>query len=154
MTLLAVYPDQHPVRLVHAAGTPQERVEDLALYQIDRSPYLGLLTSLYLPPLSEGSAFESFQEIVAHLRAPDGCSWDREQTHLSLRNNLMEETYEALEALDAEDTTICARNWRLADANCPACPNCSRRGRVQHGGYRARASIPRSSAATRTFLAM
>jgi tetrapyrrole methylase family protein/MazG family protein len=103
MTLLAVYPDQHPVRLVHAAGTAQEQVETLALYEIDRSPHLGLLTSLYLPPLPEGTAFEAFQEVVAHLRAPDGCPWDREQTHLSLRTHLLEETYEALEALDAGD---------------------------------------------------
>lgn len=101
MTLLAVYPDLHPVKLVHAAGTAHERVEELALYEIDRSPYLGLLSSLYLPPLAEGTALESFQEVVAHLRAPDGCPWDREQTHLSLRTNLLEETYEALEELDA-----------------------------------------------------
>jgi tetrapyrrole methylase family protein/MazG family protein len=46
---------------------------------------------------------ESFQEVVARLRAPDGCPWDREQTHLSLRKYLLEETYEALQALDAQD---------------------------------------------------
>ena len=37
------------------------------------------------------------------LRAPGGCPWDREQTHESLRRNLLEECYEALEALDAGD---------------------------------------------------
>jgi tetrapyrrole methylase family protein/MazG family protein len=103
LTLEAVYPDEHPVQLVHAAGTPQEQVESIHLYEIDRSPYLGVLSSLYVPPLSEGSAFETFQEIVAHLRAPNGCPWDREQTHASLRTNLLEETYEALQALDSED---------------------------------------------------
>ena len=41
--------------------------------------------------------------MVARLRAPDGCPWDMEQTHTSLRKYLLEETYEALEALDAED---------------------------------------------------
>ncbi len=40
---------------------------------------------------------------MAHLRAPDGCPWDREQTHRSLRKHLLEETYEALEALDSEE---------------------------------------------------
>ena len=103
MTLLAVYPEQHPVRLVHAAGTAAQKVEDLALYEIDRSPFVGLLTSLYLPPLAEGTAFEAFQEVVAHLRAPDGCPWDREQTHQSLRTHLLGETYEALDALDQND---------------------------------------------------
>jgi tetrapyrrole methylase family protein/MazG family protein len=103
MTLNATYPDEHPVRLVHAAGTKDELVEELKLYEIDRSEHVGLLTSLYVPPLGEGTSFEAFQEIVAHLRAPDGCPWDREQTHASLRTHLMEEAYEALEAIDAGD---------------------------------------------------
>jgi tetrapyrrole methylase family protein/MazG family protein len=89
--------------LVHAAGTPQQVVEKLALYEIDRSLYIGLLTALYLPPLEPGTSFESFQEVIAHLRAPDGCPWDREQTHQSLRTHLLEETYEALDALDADN---------------------------------------------------
>jgi tetrapyrrole methylase family protein / MazG family protein len=45
-------------------------------------------------------SFESFTEIIARLRAPDGCPWDREQTHTSLREYLLQETYEALVALD------------------------------------------------------
>jgi tetrapyrrole methylase family protein/MazG family protein len=42
-------------------------------------------------------------EVVRRLRAPDGCPWDREQTHESLRQYLLEETYELLEAIDAGD---------------------------------------------------
>ena len=42
-------------------------------------------------------------EVVARLRAPDGCPWDREQTHESLRPYLLEETYELLEAIDSKD---------------------------------------------------
>ncbi len=103
LTLMEIYPDEHPVRLVHSAGTPDQQVEDLPLHAIDQSPSIGLLTSLYVPPLQKGNSFESFQEIIAHLRAPDGCPWDREQTHQTLRTNLLEETYEALEALDADD---------------------------------------------------
>jgi tetrapyrrole methylase family protein/MazG family protein len=103
LTLMALYPDEHGVRMVHAAGTPQERVESLHLYEIDRSPYIGLLTSLYVPPLGSNTSFEAFQEIIAHLRAPDGCPWDREQTHQSLRPYLLEEAYEVLAALDADD---------------------------------------------------
>lgn len=103
LTLNAVYPDTHPVRLVHAAGTPQQVVEDLPLYEIDRSPLIGLLTSLYLPPLGPDTSVEGFQEIVAHLRAPDGCPWDKEQTQQSLGPSLLEETYEALSALESGD---------------------------------------------------
>jgi tetrapyrrole methylase family protein/MazG family protein len=100
-TLTAIYPDAHPVRLIHGAGTGEEMIEDLALYEIDRSVHIDLLTSLYVPPLGEGASFESFQEVVAHLRAPNGCPWDREQTHESLRKHLLEESYEAIAAIDS-----------------------------------------------------
>lgn len=103
LTLMEVYPDQHGVQLVHGAGSPQVRVESIKLYEIDRSPYIGLLTALYVPPLGASTSFEAFQEIIAHLRAPNGCPWDREQTHQTLRSNLLEETYEALTALDSDD---------------------------------------------------
>jgi len=103
LTLNAVYPDNHPVTLVHAAGTPAVTVENCKLYEIDRSEHIGLLTALYIPPLDQDTSLEAFQEVVARLRAPDGCPWDREQTHQSLRKYLLEETYEALAALDAED---------------------------------------------------
>jgi tetrapyrrole methylase family protein / MazG family protein len=111
MTLNTVYPDEHPVRLVHAAGTKNETVEDIPLYEIDRSKHIGLLTALYVPPLAAGTSFEAFQEIVAALRAPDGCPWDREQTHQSLRPHLMEEAYEVLAALDSGDPANMAEEF-------------------------------------------
>lgn len=103
ITLMGVYPDQHQVQLVHGAGTNNAFVESMALYEIDRNQNIGLLTALYVPPLESGTSFEGFQQVVAHLRAPDGCPWDREQTHQSLRPYLLEETYEVLAALDSSD---------------------------------------------------
>ena len=50
-----------------------------------------------------GKAFESLIALQARLRAPNGCPWDREQTHDSLRTYLVEETYEVLEALESGD---------------------------------------------------
>ena len=47
--------------------------------------------------------WEDFLEIMKLLRAPGGCPWDREQTHGSIRRNFLEETYEALDALDRDD---------------------------------------------------
>lgn len=46
------------------------------------------------------SQFDTLVDIIARLRSPNGCPWDREQTHQSLRGNLLEECYEVLEALD------------------------------------------------------
>ena len=50
------------------------------------------------------SQFDALVEIIARLRAPDGCPWDRQQTHASLRENLLAECYEVLEALDEGDS--------------------------------------------------
>ena len=50
-----------------------------------------------------GKAFESLVALQARLRAPNGCPWDREQTHDSLRTYLVEETYEVLDALERGD---------------------------------------------------
>src|SRR5580765_2326642 len=53
------------------------------------------------PPFSPG--VNAIFEVVKRLRARDGCPWDREQTHESLRPYLLEETYELLEAIDSRD---------------------------------------------------
>lgn len=111
ITLMAVYPDEHPVTLVHAAGTDDACVEEVPLYQIDRGEQIGLLTTLYVPPLGAATSLESFQQIVAHLRAPEGCPWDQEQTHQSLRPNLLEEAYEVVEAIDADDPAAMAEEF-------------------------------------------
>lgn len=54
------------------------------------------------------ATFEGLVALVARLRAPDGCPWDRDQTHASLRRAFLEECYEALEALDAGDSAALA----------------------------------------------
>ncbi len=105
LTLMNQYPDDHPMTLIHAAGTPEQRVEQVPLFEIDRRQ-IAHLTCLYVPRFDGSGAvtsFEGFQQTIAQLRAPDGCPWDREQTHESLRPYLLEETYEVLEAIDGGD---------------------------------------------------
>ncbi|MBN1624163.1 MAG: nucleoside triphosphate pyrophosphohydrolase [Clostridia bacterium] len=51
----------------------------------------------------EKYTFDDLQKIMAKLRGPEGCPWDREQTHESLKRHMLEETYEALEAIEAAD---------------------------------------------------
>ena len=102
LTLMNQYPDEHRVALVEGAGTPAQQVTRLPLYEIDRRD-MGLLSSLYVPALPRAGSFERFQATIARLRMPGGCPWDREQTHESLRDNLLEETYEVLDAIDRGD---------------------------------------------------
>ncbi|NDJ77016.1 MAG: nucleoside triphosphate pyrophosphohydrolase [Chloroflexi bacterium] len=97
--LLNQYAAEHPLHLV-SANAPEEvtalTVGDMA--EIDASPKWN---ALIVHPLSQAGSFERFQETIAHLRAPEGCPWDRKQTHTSLRPYLLEETYEVLDALDS-----------------------------------------------------
>ena len=103
LSLMAVYPDDHPVQLIHAAGGTDQLVELLPLYAIDRSEQIDHLTSLYVPALPHLSSVSSLAETVAILRSPHGCPWDREQTPQTLRSGLLEETIEVLTALDEDD---------------------------------------------------
>lgn len=103
LTLMNAYPDDHAVVLIHEAGLDSGFTEYLPLHEIDTSPNIGSLSTLFVPPLAEYSGFERLQETIAHLRAPEGCPWDREQTHQSLRQHLLEEAYETLHAIDQDD---------------------------------------------------
>ena len=57
-------------------------------------------------PHSDGIA--AIFEVVHRLRAPGGCPWDREQTHDSIKHHLLEEAYEAVDAMDAGDPEMLA----------------------------------------------
>jgi tetrapyrrole methylase family protein/MazG family protein len=103
ITLMNLYHDEHSLRLVRSAGTAEAEVRELPLFALDRQDDLDHLTSVYIPPLDSPGSLSSYQDVVARLRAPDGCPWDRQQTHQSLRSHLLEETYEVLAALDADD---------------------------------------------------
>lgn len=101
------YPAEHPLRLVQATGDANAdaryAVTPCAGGTLGDVSLAGQWSALYVPALPQPSSFEAFQEIIAHLRAPEGCPWDREQTHESLRPYLLEETYEVLDALDSGD---------------------------------------------------
>jgi len=103
LTLMNAYPDDHLLTLVRAAGTGEGATTTIPLYELDRDQAVDHLTTLYVPPLPQVAGLPGFQETVARLRAPNGCPWDREQTHQSLRPHLLEEAYEVLAALDADD---------------------------------------------------
>lgn len=103
LTLLHSFDEQHPVTVLGAAGTAEQTLRTLPLFELDRSGDFDHLTTLYVPPAGPYGAYSRLQEIVAHLRAPDGCPWDREQTLQTLRKDVLEELYELLEALDQDD---------------------------------------------------
>ncbi|HEY3284701.1 MAG TPA: MazG family protein, partial [Armatimonadota bacterium] len=104
--LLDRYPESAEVVVIRAAGVPgEQKLLQVPLVELDRQE-VDHLTSVYVPEVpvtARKPDFPDLVEIVRRLRAPDGCPWDREQTHASLRKYLLEESYEAIEAIDLKD---------------------------------------------------
>lgn len=99
--LLILYPPAHRVTRV-AVTDRKPRIETVSLAELDRADHFES-TTLYIPPLAQPSSINALSQVVAHLRAPEGCPWDRAQTHQSLRKDFLEECYEVLETLDQND---------------------------------------------------
>lgn len=104
--LRALYPGPHEVCLF--VPRPAEDAPQPTWLRLDEASAASVegATCIYIPALGPEQLpgrFESLVHIVARLRAPDGCPWDREQTHESLKDALLEECYEALQALDRND---------------------------------------------------
>lgn len=104
LALLEQYPPDHEVTVLRHAGLEEQSTRTIELYTLDRTEDIDHLTCLYVPPIPElediGS-HHTLKTVVERLRRD--CPWDREQTHVSLRPYFIEETYEALDALDGED---------------------------------------------------
>lgn len=98
-TLRVNYPAGHPVTLLVRKRKQTATLESMAR---PATAFTGT-TALYLPPLPHPGSPLTLAAIVARLRAPNGCPWDREQTHASLRRALVEEAYEVLEAIGDND---------------------------------------------------
>lgn len=107
LTLMEKYDDEYPVTIVTAAGSKDEVLKTVPLYELDQAVELNNLTTVYVPPVHEKKQalrdWTTFRQIIAKLRGPDGCPWDRKQTHESLKQYLLEEAHEFLAAIDAED---------------------------------------------------
>ena len=106
LILLESVPPDHVIAVVRRAGVArEEEVESIPLHELDRVT-IDHLTCVYIPGvplLADVSSFETLRHIIARLRAPGGCPWDREQTHQSLVKDLIEETYEVVDAIERLD---------------------------------------------------
>lgn len=105
LQLMEIYDPEKSVILLINSGIPnEEKSMEICLYELDRIDAINHLTSLYIP--AENAAYQGFQgtiEMMRTLRGQGGCSWDQAQNHESLRNYLLEESYEVLDAIDNED---------------------------------------------------
>jgi tetrapyrrole methylase family protein/MazG family protein len=100
---MAAFEPEHPIVVV---GSLEGGGFELAMATVGDIPELtglGPDTVVYLPPVKvePPGSFAELVRTVATLRGPDGCPWDREQDHMSLRKNVIEEAYEVVEAIEA-----------------------------------------------------
>lgn len=100
LKLSAVYGDGAPCVFL----TPG-KARAIRLHELDRQPAIDHDSCVFISGREDSAplTFDDLTDIMARLRAPGGCAWDREQTHHSLRRFLLEECYEALDAMERQD---------------------------------------------------
>ncbi|KNZ43213.1 nucleoside triphosphate pyrophosphohydrolase [Acetobacterium bakii] len=105
LELMEIYDPEKKVILLINSGIPGKEIKkEICLYELDRSEEINHLTSLYIPAEKEAYlGFKGTLAIMKTLRSDEGCSWDRIQTHESLKTDLLEESYEVVDAIDNED---------------------------------------------------
>lgn len=106
LQLMEYYSDDTPVILITAAATDKETIVYIPLFELDRIEHIDHLSTLFIPLADfkkTPSDFSSLTEIIKNLRGENGCSWDKAQTHESLKKYLIEETYEVIDAIEKKD---------------------------------------------------
>lgn len=93
------------IYFVRGAGIPEvESIRKIKIYELDRQKDIDYLTSVYVPQCTGiNKDFPDLVHIMDILRGDGGCPWDKEQTHETLKQNLIEESYEVLDAIDKND---------------------------------------------------
>ena len=107
LKLQRFYPDDYPVELAVQQPDGDYTRRTVPLYDLDREKGFFASTVLFVPPLpfekKQTYGYEDLLTVLRRLRAPDGCPWDREQTHASLKKDMREECYELMDAIDEDD---------------------------------------------------
>ena len=105
LELLEYYNDETEIYYVRAAGIEgEESIRKIPIYELDMQEDIDYLTSVYIPKdVNNKKDFYDLIHTIEMLRGEDGCSWDREQTHESIKNSLLEEAYEVVEAIEDDN---------------------------------------------------
>lgn len=107
LILMELLPDDYEITVVEAAGSKEESINTIPLYELDRDIGLSQLTAVFVPAVTDEELlsrdFNKLRDVIAALRGPNGCPWDKKQTHESLKKYLIEETNEVIEAIDEGD---------------------------------------------------
>jgi len=108
IVLSEIYGDDHLVWLIHNGGIKgKEEILYVPIYELDKNMEVGHLSSIFVPKIGKNSKkvfdFSDIMDIMRILRGEDGCPWDKQQDHNSIRQSLLEEAYEVVDAIDSQD---------------------------------------------------
>ena len=108
LELLEYYHDETEIYYVRAAGIEgEESIRKIPIYELDMQEDIDYLTSVYIPKnLDNKKDVHDLVNLIRTLRSEDGCPWDREQTHESIKNQLLEECYEVMDAIEKDDIDL------------------------------------------------
>ena len=108
LELMDIYGDEYEIYVIKSAGIEDEEIKvKIPLYELDRIEWIDYLTSIYIPKMSNNKKEKydiyDLMSIMDKLRSEDGCEWDRNQDHKTLRQYVIEEAYEVVDAIENED---------------------------------------------------
>jgi len=108
LSLMEIYDDEYEIYVIKSAGIKdEEKIEKIPLYMLDRLDWIDYLTTIFIPRVGKINRnrydMNNLINIMETLRSNEGCPWDAKQTHLSLREYVIEEAYEVVDAIDNDD---------------------------------------------------
>lgn len=102
--LLEYYDDKIKVFYCNGIGMNNEKIKSISLNELDMQEDLNYSTFLYIPKDSKAKKdIYDLMNIIDLLRSENGCPWDREQNHFSIRKAVIEESYEVCDAIETND---------------------------------------------------
>ncbi len=108
LAISEVYGDEYEIIFMDSSGIKgKEKILRIPVYKLDRLEGIGDLTSVYVPKMDKKEKkvydIKDLLNIMERLRSSEGCPWDMKQTYTSLRENVIEEAYEVVDAVDKGD---------------------------------------------------
>jgi len=102
--LSAIYPDSHPLKMIDVLT---QKVIEIPLFELDRQKNFYYSTYIFVESIENSMTglynINDLKKVMSFLRGPDGCPWDRKQTHKSLRECVIEEAHEVVDAIENDD---------------------------------------------------
>ncbi|EOD00348.1 nucleoside triphosphate pyrophosphohydrolase [Caldisalinibacter kiritimatiensis] len=107
LKLMEVYDDDYEIYIIKISSNQNKEIVKIPLFEIDRIDNFDYFTYLYIPRVDNSTKkrynMNNLISIMERLRSKKGCPWDMKQTHESLREYVLEEAYEVVDAIDSGD---------------------------------------------------